>query len=88
MLDESRRSKSAEVQRVWVIYDDRLQCMAGGDALDLEEASGDGDVSRAWNVWSSAAEAALAHAYQFAGGRVPDGGLVLGRRSFLVRTVR
>ena len=31
---------------------------------------------------------ALADAYQFAGGPVPDRGLVLGRGSFLARTVR
>ena len=62
--------------------------MAGDDALNLEEASRDGDVSRAWNVWSSAAETDLADAYQFAGGPVPDRGLVLGRGSFLVRKVR
>ena len=45
-------------------------------------------VSRAWSVWSSAVEAALAGGYHFAGGPVPDGGLVLGRGSFLARTVR
>ena len=43
---------------------------------------------RAWSVWSSAAEAAFADAYQFVGGPVPDRGLVLGRGAFLVRTVR
>ena len=46
------------------------------------------DVSRAWDVWSSAAEAALADAYQFVGGPVPERGLVLGRGSFLARKVR
>ena len=45
-------------------------------------------MSRAWDVWSSAAEAALADTYQFAGGPAPDRGLVLGRGSFLVRKVR
>ena len=69
-------------------YDDRLQFMARDDALNLDEALRDGDVSCAWNVWSSAAEAVLADAYQFAGGPVPDRGLVMGRGSFLVRTVR
>ena len=45
-------------------------------------------MSHAWSIWSSAAEAALADAYQFSGGPVPDRGLVLGRGAFLVRTVR
>ena len=85
VLDKSRGSKSAEVQRVWGVYDDRLQFMAGDDALNVDEALRDEDVSRACDVWSSAAEAALADAYQFAGGPVPDRGLVLGRGSFLVR---
>ena len=35
-----------------------------------------GDVSRAWNIWSSAVEAALADAYQFAGGPVPGVGVL------------
>ena len=42
----------------------------------------------AWMVWSSAAERALADAFQFAGGPVPVRGLVLGRGMFRMRTVR
>ena len=42
----------------------------------------------AWMVWSSAVEAALADAYRFAGGPVPDRGLVLGRDVFRPRTVK
>ena len=88
VLDKSRWSKSAEVQRVWGIHDDRLQFMARDDALGLDEALEGGNVSRAWSIWSSPAEAALADAYQFAGGPVPDWGFVLGRGSYLPRTVR
>ena len=86
VLEKSRGSKSAEVQRVWGIYDDRLQFMTRDDALGLDEALGDGDVSHARSIWSSAAEAALADAYQFSGGPVPERGIVLG--AFSVRTVR
>ena len=85
VLDESRGSKAAEVQRVWICiypYDDRLQFMSRDDALDLDSALDHGDVSRVWVVWSSAVEAALADAYRFAGGPVPDRGLVLGRGVF------
>ena len=39
--------------------------MTRDDALGLDEALEVGDVSRAWSVWSSAAEAALVDAYQF-----------------------
>ena len=81
VLDKSRGSKSAEVQRVWGIYDDRLQFMTRDDTLGFDGPLGDGNVSRAWSIWSSAAEAALVHAYQFAGGPVPDG-FGLGSRFF------
>ena len=37
------------------------------------------DISQAWLVWSGAAETALADAYRFSGGPVPNRGLVLGR---------
>ena len=82
LLDKSRGSKAAEVQRVWDIFDDRLQFMSRDDALNLDGALDHGDVSFAWMVWSSAVKAALADAYRFAGGPVPDRGLVLGRGFF------
>ena len=46
------------------------------------------DVSLAWMIWSSAVEAALADARRFAGGPVPDSGLVLDWGVFRSRTVR
>ena len=68
------------------MYDERLQFMSREDALD--EALLHGDVSSAWMVWSSAAEKALADAFQFAGGPVPARSLVLGRGMVRMRTVR
>ena len=56
--------------------------MSRDDALSLDGASDNGDVSLAWMVWTSAVEAALADDYRFAGGPVPDRGLVLGRGVF------
>ena len=41
------------------VYDDRLQFMSRHDALQHDESLDAGDVSRAWLVWSCAAEAAL-----------------------------
>ena len=87
-IDQERRSKSVEVQRVWEVYDERLQFMSRQDALLLDESLDAGDVSRAWLVWSGAAEAALADAYQFSGGPLPGRGLVLGRESASFRVVR
>ena len=81
-------SRSVEFQRVWGIYDERLQFMSRHDALLLDESLDAGDVSRAWLVWSGAAEAALADAYRFSGGPLPSRGLVLGRRSASSRVVR
>ena len=47
--------------------------MSRQDALLLGESLNAGDVSQAWLVWSSAAEAALADAYRFSGGPVGRG---------------
>ena len=58
-IDERRGSKSVEVQTVWEVYDERLQFMSRPDALLLDESLRADDVSGAWLVWSSAAEAAL-----------------------------
>ena len=87
-IDKGRSSKSVEVQRVSEVYDERLQFMSRQDALLLDESLDADDVSCAWLVWSEAAEAALADAYQFSGGPIPGRGLVLGRRSALFRVVR
>ena len=38
-VDEGRGSKSVEVQRVWEVYDDRLQFMSGQNAPRLNESS-------------------------------------------------
>ena len=88
VVDKTRGSKSAEVQRVWEIYDERLQFMSRHDASLLDESLGRDDVSMAWSVWSRAAEAALADAFQFSGGPLPSRGLVLGRGAALFRRVQ
>ena len=87
-VDKGRSSKSVEVQRVWEVYDERLQFMSRQDALLLNEALGADDVSMAWVVWSRAAESALLDAYRFRGGPLPSRSLVLGRSSALFRVVR
>ena len=87
-VDKSRGSKSAEIQRVWEVYDERLQFMSRRDASLLDESLGLDDVSMAWTVWSGAAEAALADAFRFSGGPLPTRGLVLGRGSAVLRVVQ
>ena len=87
-IDKRRGSKSVDVRRVWEVYDERLQFVSQQDALSLDESLNDGDVSRAWLVWSGAAEAALADAYRFCGGPILGMGLVLGRDGALFRVVR
>ena len=87
-VDKSRSSKSVEVQRVWEVYDERLQFMSCRDALLLDAALADGDVSQAWAVWSSAAESALVDAFCFSGGPLPSRGLVLGRCRASFRVVK
>ena len=73
---------------VWEVYVERLQFMSRQDALQLDESLDAGDVSRAWLVWSGAAEAALVDAYRFSGGPLPCRGLVHGRESASFRVVR
>ena len=87
-VDKSRSSKSVEVQRVWEIYDERLQFMSRQDALLLDASLASGDVSQAWSVWSGAVESALADAYRFSGGPLPSRGLVLGRGCASFRVVK
>ena len=79
VVDKSRDSKSAEIRRVWEMYDERLQLIGAGDVFRLNDALQDCDVSQAWLVWSHAAEAALVDAYRLAGGPEPERGVKLGR---------
>ena len=88
VVDKSRGSKSVEVQRVWEIYGGRLQFMSRHDVVRLDESLDADEVSRAWLVWSGAAEGALADAYLFSGGLIPSRGLVFGRGRALLRVVR
>ena len=87
-VDQGRSSKSAEVQRVWEVYDERLQFMSRRDASLLDESLGLDEVSMAWAVWSRAAESALADAFRFSGGPLLAKGLVLGRGSAVLRVVQ
>ena len=82
------QASQVKKKRLWEVCDDRLQFMSQQDALLLDESLRYDDVSRAWLVWSGAAETALADAYRFGGGLVPARGLVLGRGSALFRFVR
>ena len=59
LLIKSRGSKSVEVQRVWEVYDERLQFMSLQDAQRLSESLDADGVSCAWLVWSGAAERLL-----------------------------
>ena len=88
VVDKSRGSKSVEVQRVWEIYDERLQFMSRLDASLLDQSLDRGDVSLAWSVWSRAAESALVDAFRFSGGPLPSRGLILGRGAALLRSVQ
>ena len=75
-------------QRVWEVYDERLQFMSRRDALLLDASLAAGDVSQAWAVWSGAVESALVDAYRFSGGPLPSRGLVLGRGRASFRVVK
>ena len=78
-VDRSRTSKSAEVRRIWDVYDERLGWVDADDAFTVDSAIASGDVSGAWLAWSNAAEGALVDAFCLAGGPVPERGFCLGR---------
>ena len=75
-VDRSRGSKSAQVWRIWEIYDDRLGWIGADDACCIDDASE--DVSGAWVAWSSAAERALVDAFCLADGPIPERGFLPG----------
>ena len=78
-VDRSRSSKSAEVRRIWDVYDERLGWVHAEDALSVDRAIALGDVSSAWLAWSESVERALLSAFCLAGGPVPEKGFCLGR---------
>ena len=73
-VDRSRTSKSAEVRRIWDVYDERLGWVDADDAFAVDSAIASGDVSGAWLAWSNAAERTLLSAFCLAGGPVPERG--------------
>ena len=82
-VDRSRNSKSAEVRRIWDVYDERLGWVDADDAFTVDSAVASGDVSGAWIAWSNAAERALVDAFCLAGGPVPERGFCLGRGALI-----
>ena len=87
-VDRSRNSRSAEVWRIWEVYDERLGLVHAHYMQVLEDALASGDVSGAWLAWSSAAERALVEAFCLAGGPIPDHGFRLGRGVARFKRVR
>ena len=73
-VDRSRSSKSAEVRRIWDVYDQQLGWVYAEDAISVDRAIALGDVSSAWLAWSESVERALLNAFCLAGGPVPEKG--------------
>ena len=78
-IDTSRDSRSAEVRRIWEIYDERLGLVSVEDVHKINDALSSGDLSSAWVARSTAAESALVDAFYLAGGPVPERSFCLGR---------
>ena len=79
-VDKTRKSRSAEVRRIWEVYDECLQVVLPDFWEGIRSALLAGDVSLAWGVWSFAAETSLVRAFLVAGGTLPASGVRLGRR--------
>ena len=80
-VDQTRGSKSAEVRRIWEVYDECLQVVHPRFWGEICTALLAGDVSLAWNVWSFSVEVSLVRAFIAAGGSLPASGVRLGRGS-------
>ena len=68
-VDRSRTSRSAEVRRIWEVYDERLGLVQAHDVQLLGDALSSGNVSGAW----------LVEAFCLAGGPIPDRGFRFSR---------
>ena len=85
--DKTRSSKSAEVRRIWEVYDECLQVVHPGFWEEIRTALLAGDVSLAWNAWFFSKEVSLFRSFIAAGGPMPTSGLRLGRGSAKFRMV-
>ena len=84
VVDKTRGSKSADVQRIWEVYDERLQFMSCRDASLLDESLGRNDVTLAWSSFGDCLGLVLLSLrllmrFSFSGGPLPSRGLILGR---------
>ena len=80
VVDKTQGSKSAEVQRVWEVYDERLQFVSRQkSSLCLMSSLDQDDVSLFWSVWSRGLLSLhFLIRYQYSGGSFPSRSLVLG----------
>ena len=71
-VDKSRNSISVEVTEIWEIYDRCLEFVPVFEAQAISDALAVTNVHLAWELWSAAAERALASAFwNGRGGRFP-----------------
>ena len=68
---------SSDLPRFFIAISRVVVILMVGWHRSLDGALDSGNVSSAWMIWASEVEAALPDAYRFAGGPVPDRGLVL-----------
>ena len=76
-LDKSRSSKSAEIRRIWEVYDESLLLVHPAFWEGVYSALVAGDVSSAWSIWSFSAEVSLVRAFVNAGAPFPEDGFRL-----------
>ena len=69
VTDRSRTSRSAEVRRIWEVYDEQLRHVPGFCRDYMTAALQAGNVSEAWRIWSLSAEVSLIRTYLLVGGR-------------------
>ena len=86
-MDKSGGSKSAEVRRIWEVYDESLLLVHPAIWEGVRSGLLAGDVSSAWSIWSFSAEVSLVRAFVDVGAPVPEAGFRLGRGAAQFRHV-
>ena len=87
VTDKSRNSGSAEVRRIWEVYDEQLQRVSRVCRDHTATVPGAGVVSEAWRIWSLSAEVSLVRTCLLTGGPASACGLKVGRGAAVFREV-
>ena len=70
-VNKTRASKSADVRRIWEVFDKTIKFIPVSLAIAIRDALVERNACAAWTAWSNAAEMVFYHAFCLAGGPIP-----------------